>query len=73
MKGIEWACAAEAARGTVDYDKLFEFHDASHRELLRDAIGPETAALLEVIRPHLDRYEWFYAPLIGPDFTATHA
>jgi hypothetical protein len=27
---------------------------------------------LQVIRPHLDRYEWFYAPLIGPDFAATH-
>jgi DNA-binding GntR family transcriptional regulator len=36
-------------------------------------IGPETAALLQTIRPHLDRYEWFYAPLAGPDFSATHA
>ena len=23
------------------------------------------------MRPRLDRYEWLYAPLIGPDFTAT--
>jgi DNA-binding GntR family transcriptional regulator len=73
LEGIERSFAAEAAKQPIDYDKLFELHDAFHRELLRGVIGPETAALLETIRPHLDRYEWFYAPLIGPDFTATHA
>ena len=25
------------------------------------------------MRPRLDRYEWLYAPFIGPDFTATYA
>ena len=73
LEKIEKSFAVEAAKRPVDYDKLFETHDAFHRELLRDVIGPETAALLQTIRPHVDRYEWFYAPLIGPDFTATHA
>jgi DNA-binding GntR family transcriptional regulator len=26
---------------------------------------------LRTIRPQLDRYEWFYAPIAGPDFTPT--
>ena len=73
LERVEKSFKAEAAKSPVDYDKLFETHDAFHRELLRHVIGPETAALLQTIRPHLDRYEWFYAPLIGPDFSATHA
>ena len=72
LRRIERAFAVESARNPVDYDRLFEIHDSLHRQLLRDVIGAETAALLQVIRPHLDRYEWFYAPPIGPDFTATH-
>jgi DNA-binding GntR family transcriptional regulator len=73
LERTEKLFAVEAARRPVDYDALFETHDAFHRELTRHVMGPETAALLQTIRPHLDRYEWFYAPLIGPDFTATHA
>ena len=72
LERVERSFAVEAAKSPVDYDRLFETHDAFHRELTRHVIGPETAALLQTIRPHLDRYEWFYAPLIGPDFTATH-
>ena len=73
LERVEDAFAAEAAKTPVDYDRLFETHDTFHRELTRHVIGPETAALLQTIRPHLDRYEWFYAPLTGPDFTPTHA
>jgi DNA-binding GntR family transcriptional regulator len=71
LEKIEKSFALEAAKTPVDYDRLFETHDAFHRALIRDVIGPETAALLQTIRPHLDRYEWFYAPLTGPDFSAT--
>jgi len=73
LERVEKSFAVEAAKRPVDYDRLFETHDAFHRELTRHVIGPETMALLQTIRPHLDRYEWFYAPLTGPDFTATHA
>jgi DNA-binding GntR family transcriptional regulator len=73
LEGVEKSFAVEAAKRSVDYDRLFERHDAFHRHLTRHVIGPEAAALLQTIRPHLDRYEWFYAPLIGPDFSATHA
>jgi DNA-binding GntR family transcriptional regulator len=73
LESVEKSFAVEAAKRPLDYDRLFETHDAFHRELTRHVIGPEAAALLQTIRPHLDRYEWFYAPLTGPDFTATHA
>jgi DNA-binding GntR family transcriptional regulator len=73
LEKIEKAFAVESATNPVDYDKLFDQHDAFHRELTRQVMGPETAALLQTIRPHLDRYEWFYAPLTGPDFSATKA
>ena len=73
LERIEKSFRVEAAKRPVDYDRLFETHDAFHRELTHQVMGPETAALLQTIRPHLDRYEWFYAPLTGPDFTATHA
>src|SRR5262245_21029089 len=71
LERVEKSFAIESAKSPLDYDTLFETHDAFHRELTRHVIGPETAALLQTIRPHLDRYEWFYAPLIGPEFTAT--
>ncbi|MEO8335705.1 MAG: GntR family transcriptional regulator [bacterium] len=55
-----------------DWDLLFEYHDAFHRELQDASSGPHTRALLEALRPQVDRYEWFFAPLTGPDFSATY-
>jgi DNA-binding GntR family transcriptional regulator len=57
----------------LDYDKLFVRHDAFHRALMDALAGPTTRVLLETLRPRLDRYEWLYAPLIGPDFSETYA
>ena len=73
LEKTERAFAVEAKRKRIDHDALFELHDAFHRQLISDVVGPETSALLQTIRPQLDRYEWFYAPLVGPDFTATYA
>jgi len=55
-----------------DWDLLFEHHDAFHRELQDASSGPHTRALLDALRPQVDRYEWFFAPLTGPDFSATY-
>ena len=63
--------AARARR--IDYDVLFARHDAFHRAMMDALAGPATRTLLETLRPRLDRYEWLYAPIIGPDFTATYA
>jgi DNA-binding GntR family transcriptional regulator len=57
----------------LDYDELFERHNAFHDALMDACAGPAIRALLEALRPRLDRYEWLYAPVIGPDFSDTFA
>lgn len=71
LETIEQAFHAEAGRPSPEYDRLFELHQAFHRTLVEAAAGPETRAVLGAIKPQLDRYEWFYAPMTGPDFTPT--
>jgi DNA-binding GntR family transcriptional regulator len=71
LEEIEHAFHAEAGRPAPEYDRLFEQHQAFHRELVEAAAGPETRAVLRTIKPQMDRYEWFYAPMAGPDFTPT--
>jgi DNA-binding GntR family transcriptional regulator len=60
-----------ATAAPIDYDLMFDRHDAFHRRLIRRCAGPRTRDLLETIRPQLDRYEWLYAPLMGTDFRPT--
>ena len=71
------ACDAEFRRAAAvpspDFDRLFELHDAFHRRLTDACAGPNVRALLEVIRPQLDRLEWMYAPLLGLAFGPTYA
>lgn len=71
LESIERAFHKEARRRVPEYDRLFELHQAFHHELVDAAAGAETRAVLRTIKPRMDRYEWFYAPMAGPDFTAT--
>ena len=71
LEKIEGAFHAAARRREPEYDRLFELHQAFHRSLVEATAGPETSAVLRTIRPQMDRYEWFYAPMAGPDFTPT--
>ena len=71
LRRRERAFREATRRRPLDYDLLFECHDAVHDALLDACAGPATRALLDTVRPRLDRYEWMYAPLIGPDFRAT--
>jgi DNA-binding GntR family transcriptional regulator len=32
---------------------------------------PRFRSLIEVVRPQVDRYEWLYAPLVGPNYDDT--
>lgn len=57
----------------LDFDRLFARHDDFHRRLMETCAGPRIRGLLRAVRIQLDRYEWVYAPLIAPDFTATFA
>lgn len=71
LEAIEREFHAEARKQSPEYDRLFDLHQAFHRGLVEAVAGPETRAVLCTIRPQLDRYEWFYAPMAGPDFTPT--
>jgi DNA-binding GntR family transcriptional regulator len=71
LRRRERAFREATRRRPLDFDELFERHDAVHDALLDACAGPATRALLDTVRPRLDRYEWMYAPLIGPDFRAT--
>ena len=73
LRRCETRFRATARHRPLDYDRLFDSHNAVHGVLLRTCAGPAIRALLDALRPRLDRYEWLYAPLIGPDFSATFA
>jgi DNA-binding GntR family transcriptional regulator len=61
-----------AAVHAMNWDELFERHDAFHRRLRSAGAGTHIRALLDALRPQVDRYEWLFAPLTGPDFSATN-
>lgn len=63
----------EANRKAPDWDRLFELHDAFHRTLVEELAGPRLRRMLDDLRPHLDRYEYCYGPLLGPAYDATYA
>ncbi|HEU0012714.1 MAG TPA: GntR family transcriptional regulator [Longimicrobium sp.] len=71
LRRVEAVFHEAAARTPRDFDQMFESHDAFHRTLMAACAGPSTSALLESIRAQLDRYEWLYAPLVGPDISPT--
>lgn len=55
----------------IDFDCLFDLHNAFHKVLIDACAGPRLRSLLDAVRPQVDRYEWVYAPLVGPDFRET--
>ncbi|MCC7054137.1 MAG: GntR family transcriptional regulator [Gemmatimonadaceae bacterium] len=67
----EFRC--EASKGAPDWNRQFELHNAFHQTLRSALAGPRLQLLLVELRPHLDRYEYFYGPLIGSGFEETFA
>jgi DNA-binding GntR family transcriptional regulator len=61
----------EATKRTPDWDRMFELHNAFHEVLRTGLAGPRLRLLLDGLRPHLDRYEYFYGPLHRSGFEAT--
>ncbi|HEX8212479.1 MAG TPA: GntR family transcriptional regulator [Longimicrobium sp.] len=57
----------EATKRTPDWDRLFELHHAFHGLLRARLAGPRLCLLLDGLRSHLDRYEYFYGPLHGSE------
>jgi DNA-binding GntR family transcriptional regulator len=66
---LEFESAARSDPGA--HDQLFERHGAFHRALVDAAAGPRLRELLAVVAPQADRYEWMYAPMVGPDHAPT--
>jgi DNA-binding GntR family transcriptional regulator len=73
LRDRERAFRRAARARPIDYDTLFLRHDAFHRAMMDTLAGPATRILLETLRPRLDRYEWLYAPIVGPDYGETYA
>lgn len=61
----------EASKRAPDWDRQFELHHAFHETLRAALAGPRLRLLLDELRPHLDRYEYFYGPLTGSGFEVT--
>ncbi|HEX2210304.1 MAG TPA: GntR family transcriptional regulator [Longimicrobium sp.] len=73
MRTAELAFEAAAKTDPAAFDEMFERHNAFHRELVHAAAGRRLRELLSVVQPQSDRYEWMYAPMVGPDHAATFA
>ena len=58
-------------RGRIDFDAVFDLHNRFHARLVAAAKRPRLQGMIAAIRPQVDRYEWVYAPLVGPDFGDT--
>lgn len=56
---------------THDFEKLFELHNRFHDSLFRAGATPRLQVLVDFVRPQVDRYEFVYAPLVGPVYDAT--
>jgi DNA-binding GntR family transcriptional regulator len=54
-----------------DFDALFDLHNAFHETLVSACARPRLRSLIAMVRPQVDRYEWVYAPKVGPDFRDT--
>ena len=51
----------------VDLDGAFNTHRAFHATLTAPLEGPRLAWLLGMVRPQVERYEWFYGALLQSD------
>jgi len=73
LKNRESRFETAASQRKIDYDAVFERHNAFHARIVEVGAGPRLRSLIETVRPQVDRYEWVYAPLVGPDYSETFA
>lgn len=60
-------------RRPPDFDRLFEAHNAFHNLFVERCGTRRLRALIEQVRPQIDRYEFIYAPLVGPNYEESFA
>ena len=66
------AAFRQATRGrTLDYDVVFQRHNAFHTALHDACAGPTLRGMIDFLQPRLDRYEWLYANFMMPNLNAT--
>ena len=73
LRELEADFERAAREKAIDYDKVFELHNRFHARLVSAAQRPRLQSLISTVRPLVDRYEWVYAPMVGPDYSATFA
>jgi DNA-binding GntR family transcriptional regulator len=56
-----------------DFERMFELHNAFHAVLVERAATGRLHALIDQVSPHIHRYEYLYAGVVGPDYSATFA
>jgi DNA-binding GntR family transcriptional regulator len=62
-------------RVPVDLDGAFATHQAFHTALTAPLAGPRLSWLLDMVRPQVERYEWYYGALLQDNLevpTAEH-
>jgi DNA-binding GntR family transcriptional regulator len=57
----------------ADFDRLFEAHNAFHDLFVERCGTPRLRALIDQVRPQIHRYEFIYAPLVGPNYDESFA
>ena len=62
---------AHVRKRVPDLDRQFEYHRAFHDELVATAASPRLRGLIDRVRPHVERYEYVYAPMVGGTHEAT--
>ncbi len=67
------AAQALARRRTIDVDRIFDAHNAVHHAFVDACATPRLRSLIEQVRPQVDRYEFVYAPQVGPSYDETFA
>lgn len=72
-RNATFAAAARRPMAERNLDELFECHQAFHALLIERGAGTQLQRQLAVIRPLVDRYEWFYAPLAGSNLEVSVA
>jgi DNA-binding GntR family transcriptional regulator len=71
LRRRELAFEAAARERPSEYERMFELHNTVHECITNTCAAPRLRAIIEVVRPQVDRYEWLYAPLVGPDLSDT--
>lgn len=62
---------AVAGQRSIDLDRIFDAHNAFHHTFVNACGTPRLRRLIEQVRPQVDRYEFIYAPHVGPLYDDT--